>query len=98
MIPNHAMDLVLNGHSIIKVRTVDTDVIILLISVFHRLESEGLQKLWVGFGKGKHYKDIPIHTVSRELAERKCKVLPLFHSLTGCDYMSYFRSVGKLKF
>ena len=64
----------------------------------HRLESEGLQELWVGFGKGKHYKDIPIHTVSRELAERKCKVLPLFHSLTGCDYTSYFRSVGKLKF
>ena len=88
----------MTGHRIIKDRTVETDVVILLIAVFHELASKSLQELWVGFGKSKHYKDIPIHSISSQLGVKKCMALLLFHAITGCDYMSFFNTVGKLKF
>ena len=57
----HLKDATENGHKIIKVRTVDTDVVILAISVFHQIPE--LEQLWVGFGSGKKYTDIPIHSI-----------------------------------
>ena len=45
-------------------RTVDTDVVILLIAMFHELLSKSLQELRVVFGKLKHYKDIRVHSIS----------------------------------
>jgi hypothetical protein len=41
-------------------RTVNTDVVILAIYHFHEL---CLTELWVGFGSGKTFKEIPIHHI-----------------------------------
>ena len=48
------------GHTTAYVRTMDSDVVVLTIRFF---ESLSLSELWVGFGTGKIYSDIPIHTI-----------------------------------
>ena len=80
------------GHHIAKIRTVDTDIVVLAIGLFFQLQ---LTELWVGFGTGKTYRDIPNHTVCQLLGPLKCEALPTFHALTGCDYTSFFRGKGK---
>ncbi|KAL8590645.1 hypothetical protein ACOMHN_011080 [Nucella lapillus] len=80
------------GHTTAFVRTVDSDVIVLTIRFF---ESLGLSELWVGFGTGKNYRDIPVHTIYSDLGPSKSLALPLFHSLTGCDTTSQFLGCGK---
>ena len=52
------------GHTKAYLRTVDSDVVVLAVHFFQEL---GLEELWVGFGSGKTYKDIPIHHISRML-------------------------------
>ncbi|KAL8561604.1 hypothetical protein ACOMHN_024839 [Nucella lapillus] len=80
------------GHTTAFVRTVDSDVVVLTIRFF---ESLGLSELWVGFGTGKNYRDIPVHTIYSDLGPSKSLALPLFHSLTGCDTTSQFLGCGK---
>ena len=80
------------GHTCAYVRTVDSDVVVLAIRFFDTL---GLSKLWVGFGSGKKYRDIPVHTIGSSLGRSKSLALPLFHSLTGCDTNSQFLGCGK---
>ena len=45
---------------------------------FHSL---GLSELWVGFGCGKYYHDIPVHAI----CATKSQALPLFHSFLGVE-------------
>ena len=80
------------GHTTAFVRTVDSDVVILAIRFFETL---GLTELWVGFGTGRKYRDIPVHTIYSDLGPSKSLALPLFHSLTGCDTTSQFLGCGK---
>ena len=82
----------MQGHTKAYVRTVDSDVVVLTINFFHEL---GLSELWVGFGTGKSYKDIPIHHISQLLGPQRCKVLPLFHAITGCEVVSAMFGIGK---
>jgi hypothetical protein len=48
------------GHTKANPRTVDTDVVILAIYHFHEL---CLTELWIEFGSGKTFKEIPIHHI-----------------------------------
>ena len=50
------------GHSEVFLRTVDSDVVVLAINIFHQLR---LSALWIGYGIGKTCKDIPIHHISQ---------------------------------
>ena len=88
----HIRHAAMQGHTKAYVRTVDSDVVVLTINIFHEL---GLSKLWVGFGTGKSYKDIPIHHISQLLGHQRCKVLPLFHAITGCDVVSAMFGICK---
>ena len=49
-----------HGHRKVPMRTVDSDIIIITILLFRHL---GFEQLWVGYGKGKYYTDVPIHTI-----------------------------------
>ena len=69
----------------------DTDVVVLAISTFARL---GLSKMWIGFGKTKDFRWLPIHDITAEL-EMPVSALPFFHAFTGCDTTSAFRGKGK---
>ncbi len=54
----------------------------------------GISELWIAFGTGKHFRFLPIHEIADTLGPQKCMALPFFHSLTGCDTVSFF---GKSK-
>ena len=72
--------------------TVDTDVVVLAISLFHRINAE---ELWLAFGTSSSFRYIPIHDVVHEMDPRTCMTLPAFHSFTGCDTVSAFGGRGK---
>ena len=88
----HLRHAAMEGHTKPYVRTVDSDVVVLTINIFHEV---GLSELWVGFGTGKSYKCIPIHYISQLLGPQRCKVLSLFHAITGCDVVSAMFGIGK---
>ena len=88
----HVRHAAMQGHTKTYVRTVDSDVVVLTINIFHEL---GVSELWVGFGTGKSYKDIPIHHISQLLGPQRCKVLPLFYAITGCNVVSAMFGIGK---
>ena len=80
------------GHDKECVRTVDSDIVVLATSFFEELD---LSELWIGFGSGKNYRDIPVHRIQSQLGPSKSLALPLFHALTGCDTTSQFLGCGK---
>ena len=90
----HAADCVKQEHSIIIIRTSDTDVAVLAISLSQQL---GAKELWTSFGTGKHFRYIAIHDIASKLGPDTCKALPVFHAMTGCDTVSFIAGRGKLK-
>ena len=89
----HLEDAVRQGHTKISIRTVDTDVVVLAISAAQRLGS-GVE-VWIAFGTGKNFRHIPAHEIARVLGKDRCAALPMFHSFTGCDNVSFFGGRGK---
>ena len=71
------------GHAKVFVRTVDSDIVVLAIAFYEQL---GLSELWIGFGSGKSYRDIPVHSIHAQLVPSKSLALPLFHALKGTTY------------
>ena len=63
----------------ILVRTADTDVVVILVAIFHDLAQHhpGMQ-LCVGFGTGKHFRYYRINSICQELGEEKALALLLF--------------------
>ncbi len=55
----------------------------------------GISELWIAFGTGKHFRFLPIHELADTLGPQKCIALPFFHSLTGCDTVSFFGGKSK---
>lgn len=88
----HLADAAQQGHSKAMVRTVDSDVVVIGISMYEHLE---FQELWIDFGIGKAHHYIPVHTIVKTLGPEKCHALPLFTSYTGCDTTSSFLGIGK---
>ena len=76
----------------------DSDIVILAIAFYHELNSFGLQELWVSYGKGRTTVWLPIHKYSKKLGTSKSKSLLFFHSFSGCDTVSAFKSKGKRSF
>ena len=83
----HALDAALTGNRRIRIRSNDTDVVVLAISVANTLPSE---ELWVTYGTGKNVTNIPAHEVVASLGPSKATALSMCHALTGCDTVSFF--------
>ena len=83
-----------HGHKKILVRTVDTDVVVLAVSIFQNID---IDELWIHFGVGTNAKFIAVHEIANSLGPRRCTALPFFHSFTGCDTVSGFYGIGKKK-
>ncbi len=79
------------GYNSAIIRTVDSDIVVLAVSLFDDL---GLETLWIAFNTGIHFSYIPVHEIAACLGI-KCKGLPFFHALTGCDTTSAFQFKGK---
>ena len=52
------------------------------------LHSEGLKELWIRAGVGDSTRYIPVHILAPRIGQELCCLLPLSHTLTGCDYTS----------
>ena len=90
------VDAVRGGHTNFLVRTVDTDVIVIIIGKFFYLSSMNPSlNIWVAFGKGKHFTYLHINSICTVLGKDKSLSLPVFHSFTGCDTTSGFFGKGK---
>jgi hypothetical protein len=80
----------------VLVRTVDTDVVVILVGTFYNLKSIVPDlDLWVAFGMGRNFSYININTICVSLGEARSRSLPVFHALTGCDTTSSFYGKGK---
>ena len=78
------------------VRTVDTDVIVILVGIYFCLHSMYPNaNIWVGFGTGKHYQNYHINAICEQLGKPKSTALPFYHTFTGCDTTSQFLGKGK---
>ena len=88
----HASHAAHCGHYKILIRTVDTDVVVLAVSVAQGLGSE--YELWLAFGTSKSFRYIAAHKIANRLGPEKSLALPMFHTLTGCDTVSSFVSHG----
>jgi len=87
----HLIDALKKGLNTCLVRTVDTDVIVILIrQLSYLLTVNSNANIWVVFGTGKNYAFWHINTISFNLGEEKSTGLPFFHSFTGCDTTSSF--------
>lgn len=83
----HVHDASLCGYTRIMIRTIDTDVVVLALSIFPWIAAD---ELWVAFGVGKHFRYLPIHDIATKLGIDRCKALPLFHAMTGCDTGNHY--------
>lgn len=88
----HASDASIKRHRRIKIRSNDTDVVVLAVGMATSLP---IQQCWVTYGAGKNVRDIPVPLVAPSLGPSKAPTLPMFHALTGCDTVSFFRGRGK---
>ena len=74
------------------IRTVDTDVVVIAISVIHK---QDISSLWIAFGVRKNFRYIPVHENAVQLGPYKSRALLFFHAFTGCDQVSSFCNHGK---
>ena len=89
----HALD---EGYKQVFVRTVDTDVLVMLIGLFHNMiASYPSADIWIGLGLGKYVQYISVNSTCAFLGAETYRTLPMFHSFTGCDTTSCFFGKGK---
>ena len=92
----HVTDALKKGRSTCVVRTVDTDVVVILIGkLFYFTTLNSAANIWVAFGAGKSYMYWHINTIYHNLGEERSLALPFFHHFTGCDTTSAFFRRGK---
>jgi hypothetical protein len=87
----HAMDIAKQYRKIMII-TVDTDLIVIGLSIFSKLD---IDELWIQLGTGKNKRWFPIHIYANHLGEDVCKALPFWYAFTGCDTTSQFSGRGK---
>ena len=92
----HLQDVLTNGSSNCLVRTVDADVVAIIIGKFHTLLTRNpTADIWIAFGTGKDFMYVHINAICHALGKCKSISLPIFHCFTGCDTTSAFLGKGK---
>ena len=92
----HILNALEQGMKSVKVRTVDTDVVIILAGAFYELcQTQPLADIWIAFGMSKNYRFYSIIAICASLGEQRSRALPVFHTLTECDTTSASRVRAK---
>ena len=91
----HASDAA-KAFSKLLIKTVDSNVVVIAISAFHR--AIGLTKLWIEFGVEKYLQHIPIHELASKFGKAMSQAFPFFHAISGCDITSSVAGKGKKSF
>ena len=76
--------------------TPDTDVVVIACYQFVE-QLHSLKELWLKTGtkKKKDLRYISINKICEKLGDSLTKLLPVLHSITGCDSVSSFADIGK---
>ncbi len=92
----HIIHCLTHGYRRIKVRTVDTDIVVILIGKFFYMQQHYPEiELWVAFGVGKQFRCIHVNAICNKLGKDVSRSLPVFHAFSGCDTTSCFNGIGK---
>ena len=91
----HVKDMARNSYKKLSIRTVDTHVLILVISFFHELKVD-VDEPWVDFGGGKNRCFFRVHEIYNQIGEERAKAMSFFHAMTGCNKVSFLLHVTKL--
>ena len=93
----HILHTLEQNANTVQVRTVDTDVLVILIGKFHDIKKVYPHvSIWVAFGMGKHFRFYSVNTICASLGEFKSRSVPVFHAFSGCDSTSSFTGKGKV--
>jgi hypothetical protein len=84
----HAIHAVKSGIQSIFVMSGDTYVFVLCMDYWNILHSEGLRELRIKAGVDDSTRYFPVYILAPEIGKELCYLLPLVHTLTGCDYTS----------
>ena len=60
------------------VRTTDSDVVAIAVSVVQYLKPHGLKELWISYGTGASFKYKPVHLIANRLGDAKSLGLVVF--------------------
>ena len=78
----HVLHALQSSCTSVLIRTVDTNVVIILVGKFDRLIAERSDAdIWIAFGIGKHFHFISVNRVCVSLGETRARCLPVFHAL-----------------
>ena len=88
----HVSDAVQKGAKKVMIRTVDTDVLVIAVAGFMKINPD---EMWIALGTGASFRYIAVHKLASNLDPRTCATLPFFHAFTGCDTVSSFAGRGK---
>ena len=83
----HASDGAGHGMNKILLRTLDSDVVAIGISMAQKI---GFDCLWFAFGTGTTFRYLDATAMAQALGDAKCVGLPAVNALTGCDVTSSF--------
>lgn len=79
----------------ILVRSVDTDILLLLLHYYTTSSTLNMCKLFIELGRSNTKRYISITDLSKKLGRNVCTSLLSMHALTGCDTTSAFYKIGK---
>ena len=89
----HLKDYSATGHRKVSLKTVDTDIVVITITLFYKLD---LEELWIKFGTGVNLEWLPIQEYAENLRKSICQAMPLWFAFTRCNTVSAFFGCGKL--
>ena len=90
----HTLNLINNDYKNILVRSIDTDVLVLLISYTGQVELNDIEIHAYLINSDRYYN---IKQIIRELTSDIFLTLPFFYAFTGCDTVSSFYGKGMCK-
>ena len=88
----HALNIIKSGYKNVLVRTIDTDVLVLLLAHIPQVDDVNINAYLINSEK---YYDV--QKIIRTLGPITCKALPFFYAFSGCDIVSSFYGKGKCK-
>ena len=79
----HVQHVFNKGHSQVLMRTVDADIVVIMIGLFNELLSlHPSANVWISLGLGKHFRLISVKAICTCLGPDTSQAMSLFHSLT----------------
>ena len=84
----HLLNAIELGSRKVNIRTVDSDVIIILIGKFFEIKDK-IEDVCVTFGTGKNLVHYSIRRIYNELGDSKSKAFLFFHAFRGCDSLCF---------